>query len=109
MSPRLHLLLIAFLAGACGKPAPEPKVALRMATPGCPAGPFAAEVARILPSLEPVRSVTMAPAAGLDPKYEPGCVVPFRKEPDDRLIDVGRVVAKTNELGVKGKAQLLGR
>lgn len=110
---RLHLLwsllLVASAGVACGEQGLRPKVPSRIATPGCPKGSFAAEVERILPSVAPVGSVGLLPAADLDRKIEPGCVVPFRKEPDDRLIDVGRVVAKTNLIGVKGKPTLLGR
>lgn len=94
---------------ACGEQAVRPQVPGRIVMPGCPRGSFAAEVERILPRLEPVRQVGLLPAAGLDRKYEPGCVVPFRKEPDERMLDVGRVVAKTWTLGAKAKPVLLGR
>lgn len=109
MGFRLRLLLAFVLASACGEQQLKPQVPGRIVTPGCPKGAFAAEVERILPSLEPVRPVGLLPASGLDPKIEPGCVVPFRKEPDDRLIDVGRVVAKTYAVGSKAKPVLLGR
>lgn len=109
MGWRHALLLVAVLGAACGEQQLKPQVPGRIVTPGCPKGAFAAEVERILPNLEPVRAVGLLPASGLDPKIEPGCVVPFRKEPDDRLIDVGRVVAKTYAVGVKAKPVLLGR
>lgn len=67
----------------------------RTAVPSCPRGSFASELERLLPPLEPVHPITLVPAEKLAKRIEPGCVVPFRSEPDERLLDVGRVVAKT--------------
>ncbi|MBI2394737.1 MAG: hypothetical protein HYV09_34530 [Deltaproteobacteria bacterium] len=77
--------------------------------PVCPRGVFAAEVERILPPVAPVQSVALVPAEGIDARIEPGCVVPFRREPDERMIDVGRVIAKTYAVGSKAKPIVLGR
>ena len=96
------------MIAACGEPK-TPAVPTHHARPECPHGTFATELATLLPSLEPVRSVALIPIGNLDKKIEPGCVVPFRKEPDDRVIDVGRVVARTASRSEKGKAVLLGR
>ena len=79
------------------------------ATPACPRGAFANELEGLLPSLAPVVPVELIPVTTLDRKIEPGCVVPFRKDPDERLLDVGRVVVKTASRTQKGKSMLLGR
>jgi len=63
----------------------------------------------MLPPMEKARPVPLLPVETLDKSIEPGCVVPFRKEPDDRLLDVGRVVAKSFSRTSKGKPVLLGR
>lgn len=116
MRPSRHLQRFALLSGlvlglgaACGEQQVKPRTPLRVATPLCQKGPFATEMERLLPLLAPLRPVGLFAPTGLDPKLEPGCVVPFRKEPDDRLIDVGRVVAKTSTVGAKEKPVLLGR
>ncbi len=111
-SPRRLLLVAGLVLGtgaACGEQQLKPQTPARIALPSCPQGAFAAEIDRLLPSLVPVQKVGLIPPAGLDAKIEPGCVVPFRKEPDDRLIDVGRVVVKAHTVGAKAKPALLGR
>lgn len=103
--------LVIGLAAACNEPR-TPKAsssAARQATPVCPRGTFAAELDAMMPPLETPRPVPLIPVQTLDRSIEPGCVVPFRKEPDDRLLDVGRVVAKAFSRTNKGKPILLGR
>jgi hypothetical protein len=87
---------------------PTSNVAARTATPVCPKGAFATELEKMLPSLDR-RAVALIAPTSIDKKIEPGCVVPFRREPDDRLIDVGRVVVRTLARGGTGKARLIGR
>ena len=115
MTARVGLSLLLPLAigfAACSEPR-TPKVAGREVRPGCPRGAFAAELEAMLPSLETATPVALVPIssveASVDWSIEPGCVVPFRKEPDERLLDVGRVVAKSMSRTNKGKPKLLGR
>lgn len=109
MRLRPILPLLAVLAAvACGKPRPA-AVPTRSAKPACPRGSFAAEVERILPPVAPVQSVALVPPDGIDASIEPGCVVPFRREPDERMLDVGRVIAKTYAVGSKARPVVLGR
>jgi hypothetical protein len=103
------LLGVIVLAAACSEARAPTKVPGRTATPSCPRGAFATELDALLPPLAPVRPIELFPVATLDRKIEPGCVVPFRREPDDRLLDVGRVVVKASSRTAKGKPVLLGR
>lgn len=63
----------------------------------------------MLPSIDPLRVVSLVPATAIDKKIEPGCVVPFRREPDDRMIDVGRVVVRILARKHREKARIVGR
>jgi hypothetical protein len=105
---RAALFGVIVLAVACTE-ARTPKVPARQAMPACPKGTFAAELDALLPALEPVRPVSLLPVHELNRAVEPGCVVPFRKEPDDRMLDVGRVVARASSRTSKGKPINLGR
>ena len=99
--------MVAALA-ACTEPR-TPSVAVKQVTPACPRGPFAAQLDALLPNLAVVAPVALLPMQSLDKKIEPGCVIGFRKEPDDRLLDVGRVVARTSSRTHKEKGKIVGR
>lgn len=100
------LSLLAFGCVEAKTPANEG----RSAVPACPRGAFLAQMDQILPQLSPTQPVTLVPASTVRKKVEPGCVVPFRNEPDDRVLDVGRVVGKTMRKSQPGeKPVLLGR
>jgi hypothetical protein len=105
---RTLLGAVVVTLAACGG-ASRPKAPARVTTPACPAGPFAAEIERLLPSLSPPKPVALYPAEGLDPSLEPGCVVPFRKQPDERLLDVGLVVVQTHQIGSTSPPVVVGR
>lgn len=87
----------------------------RSATPTCLRGAFAAELDRHLPPLTPVRPISLFDAAKLDPRIEPGCVLPFHDKPGiEAETDVGRVLARVTRRSDKnapklGKPQLVGR
>ncbi len=104
----MRLLALALACLACTE-AKAPVVPTHKAKPECPRGSFATELESLLPPVAPLQSVSLLPADGIDKKIEPGCVVPFRKDPDDRLLDVGRVIARTLSRTKKGKAVVLGR
>jgi len=108
---RSWLTIPVLLAVACNEPrAPsQGKVPPRQAMPQCPRGKFATELDAVLPPLEPIKPVGLFPVQALDRSIEPGCVVPFRKEPDERALDVGRVVARSLSRTSKGKPEELGR
>ncbi|MGZ3474052.1 MAG: hypothetical protein ACXWUG_06765, partial [Polyangiales bacterium] len=56
------------------------------------------------------KPVMLLPATAVRKKVEPGCVVPFRNEPDDRVLDVGRVVGRTMRKNAPSdKPVLIGR
>jgi hypothetical protein len=104
----MRLLVLALACFACSEPK-TPKVPDRQARAACPRGTFAAELDKLLPSLYPAQVVSLLPATGIDKKIEPGCVVPFRRDPDERLLDVGRVTTRTASRSKKGKDIVLGR
>lgn len=111
------LVLVACELGACeASPPPRPPLGPgRKATPACLHGTFAAELDRHLPPLSPVRQVSLFDAAKLDPRLEPGCILPFHEKPGvDAEVDVGRVVVRVTRRSAKGnvketKPELLGR
>jgi hypothetical protein len=109
MHARRPAALVLFAINVACTEARAPKANGREVMPACPAGPFATEVATLLPSLAPITKVALLPVKTLDRSIEPGCIVPFRKEPDDRLIDVGRVVGTTMMRGGRGKPTVIGR
>ena len=88
---------------------PPPRAPDRIATPACPQGPFALEAERLLPRLSPGRGLGLFSPKGLDPKIEPGCVLPFRKEPDERSLDVGLVTVKSDAVGGAAPRRMLGQ
>lgn len=110
-TPVLRGLLIAGVVVACAPPggARSPTVPPREVRPACPRGPFATELDAVLPALAPVQSVSLIAAGSIDEKVEPGCVIPFRREPDDRLLDVGRVVGRIWSRSKKEKPKVVGR
>lgn len=96
-------LLLGLLA-ACTPPAP--KVPTRKATLACPRGAFATELDGLMPRLLPPQTFELVPVTTLDKTVEPGCIVPFRRDPDERLLDAGRIevfVGVRTEPGKPGK------
>jgi hypothetical protein len=87
----------------------------RKAMPACLRGAFAAELDRHLPPMAPVKPVSLFDAAKLDPRLEPGCILPFRDKPgNEGEVDVGRVIVRlSHRLGKSDakdtKPRLLGR
>ena len=75
----------------CGAATSQPQVPTRKATLACPRGAFAAELDALMPQLVAQKTFDLVPPAKIDPTIEPGCVVPFRREPDERFLDAGRV------------------
>lgn len=108
---RPAVLALACLACLACTEAKAPTVPVRRAKPECPRGTFAAELDALLPAVAPLQSVALLPANGIDRKIEPGCVVPFRKDPDERLLDVGRVIVRTMSRSKKpsSKSVVVGR
>lgn len=104
----MRVVAAALVCLACTEPK-TPRVPVHRAKPACARGAFATELDTLLPSLYPASVVSLIPAAGIDKKIEPGCVVPFRRDPDERLLDVGRVTVRTATRSKKGKATVLGR
>jgi hypothetical protein len=101
--------ILGLLAFGCVQ-AKEPKNEGRSAIPACPRGAFMAQMDQILPALSQTQPVMLVPASAVRKKVEPGCVVPFRNEPDDRVLDVGRVVGRTMRKSQPGeKPALIGR
>lgn len=103
--------VLVCLASGCTEPAARTAPSgppSKTAVPACPRGKFAAELDAVLPPLEAPRSVALYPARPLDARIEPGCVVPFRNDPDERVIEAGRVLVRTI-LRPKGKSLLVGR
>lgn len=80
----------AFVSG-CARPAAKSAVPTRKATLACPRGAFATELDALMPRLLPPQTFELVPATILDKSVEPGCIVPFRREPDERLLDAGRI------------------
>lgn len=79
------------LVAGCSRPAPRSTVPVRKATLACPRGAFATELDALMPQLLPPQTFELVPATTLDKSVEPGCIVPFRRAPDDRLLDAGRI------------------
>jgi hypothetical protein len=72
------------------------------AVPSCENGPFARELAVVLPPFAPLATTRLAPADKVKRSIEPGCMIPFRDETgtmDETLRDVGRVIVKTRPRG----------
>ena len=62
--------------------------------PACVRGTFAGELDEHLPPLALPHVTALRDAPKLDRSIEPGCVLPFRKEPSESLLDAGRIVAR---------------
>lgn len=102
--------IAAIVASSACTEARAPQPQGRTAVPVCPHGAFAAELEAMLPPVAPVKPVTLVPAASIEANIEPGCVLPFRSDPDERVLDVGRVVVKTVRRGTPGsKPMRVGR
>ncbi len=98
--PRFALVVPRFLFGGalfgsallgCSTAPAQGKVPSRKSTLSCPRGAFAAELDTLMPQLFAQKTVDLVPPAKIDTSIEPGCIVPFRREPDERFLDAGRV------------------
>lgn len=95
---------------ACVPAAPKSKVPTRKADLACPRGAFAAELDALMPQLSAKQTFELVPATQLDTSVEPGCIVPFRREPDEKVLDAGRVEVFTGLRAAPNKAAVrIGR
>jgi hypothetical protein len=116
--PWLGLGLVALLGLCACESSPTVRTPVgpgRRATPACLRGSFAEELEQHLPPLSPVRPVSLFDAAKVDPRLEPGCILPFHEKPGiDAETDVGRVIVRVSRRSTKDaprvlKPELLGR